>query len=79
MHFNFFCKLKKTFGNLPVADGQVYEHTVEVFLNVFMQIKKMNFCLLIACGISQVLRAQRTIQPQVMTSSGPFPLVSILV
>ena len=38
-----------------------------------MQIK--NELLLISCGISQVLRRQRTIQPQDMTSSRLFPLV----
>ena len=31
--------------------------------------------MLIACGLIQVLRMQRTIQTQVMTNSGLFPLV----
>ena len=59
---------------MPVADSQVYERTIEVFFNVFMQIQ--NELMLIACGIIQVLRMQRTIEPQVMTRSGPFPLVT---
>jgi hypothetical protein len=36
--FSFF--FAKKLENLPVADSQVYEHTVEAFLNVFMQVKK---------------------------------------
>ena len=43
--------------NLHVANSQVYERTVEVFFNVFIQIK--NKLLLIACGISLVLRMQK--------------------
>jgi hypothetical protein len=30
----------RTFEKLPVADSQVYERTLEVFFNAFMQIKK---------------------------------------
>ena len=53
-----------------MADSQVYVRTIEVFFNVSMEIKK-DFCLL------PVPRMQRTIQPQVMTSSGLFILVWI--
>ena len=61
------------FEKLPVADSQVYERRVEAFFDVFMQIK--NELLPISCGIIQVFRMQRIIQPQVLTSSGLFLLV----
>jgi hypothetical protein len=69
----FFLQIKKkTFENLPVADSQVYVRTVEALLMFFMQIKnELSFAYCLWHKPSH----KKTIQPQVLTSSGLFPLV----